>query len=170
MGPSGMGIFRRRPKTTASELAQTLFRQIAHPDKRVARSLHVTAQKMQARAKRDVRTIIQELFLFRAYLMVTAVGRALQGADHDVHPRLLELLEADTKFWPPYAERARAYDEAVARCEDDGKPDLLLMATFQEQLGNPDPDNLLIGLRAWHQFAPKTKELAKFLKRQVLIS
>ena len=170
MPTRGMGIFRRRTRTTVSELARTLSEQIARPSEQVTRSFQVTAQKMQARAKRDVQSIVKELFFFRAYMMIAAVADTLAGADHDAQARVTEALRADREFWPSYAERAQAYDEALAKCDDDAKQDLVLMAAFQEQLGNPDPDSLLIGLRAWHQFSPKAEELAKFLKRLVITS
>jgi len=163
-----MGLFRRRPRTTAAELARTLYEQIAQPSETVNRSLRVIAQKMQPRAKRDLRTIVLELFYFRAYMMISAIQETLASRDQGTLPRLIAALESDREFWAGYAERARSYDEAIAKANVDGSPDLVLMATFQELLDNPDPDNLLIGLRAWHQFAPKIKELEKLLRRSII--
>ena len=160
-----MGLFRRRKKITAIELAQVLAQQIAHPSEEVQRSFRVAAQKMQPRAKKDVRTITRELFYLRAYMLDSAARNALQSeAGRSCQRDLQALLEAEPVFWREFSLRAEAYDTAVARQEPGAKPDLVIMAIFQELLGNPDPDTLLLGLRAWKQFVGTTLELRKYLR------
>lgn len=160
-----MGLFRRRKKTTAIELARILAQQIAHPSERVQRSFRVTAQKMQPRAKKDVGTITRELFYLRAYLLESAAREALQtDAGRGCHRDLRALLEAEPAFWSEFPTRAAAYDAALARAQPGAASDLVIMAAFQELLGNPDPDTLLLGLRAWNQFAGTTAELQKYLR------
>ena len=70
----------------------------------------------------------------------------------------------EPSFWTEFSLRAEAYDTAVARQEPGAKPDMVVMAIFQELLGNPDPDTLLLGLRAWKQFVGPTQELRKYLR------
>lgn len=160
-----MGFFRKRKKIAAIDLAQILAQQIAHPSEEVQRSFRITAQKMQPRAKKKVRTITRELFYLRAYMLDTAARDALRDeAGLSCCRDLRALLEGEQIFWNEFATRAEAYDTAVARLEPGGKPDLVVMAIFQELLGNPDPDTLLLGLRAWNQFVGATDELRKYLR------
>jgi hypothetical protein len=163
--PRRMNLFRRRKKIAATELAQVLAQQIAHPSKEVQRSFRVAAQKMQPRAKKDVRTITRELFYLRAYMLDSVTHQALQSeAGRCCRRHLRALLEAEPIFWNDFSLRAKAYDTAIARQEPGARPDLVIMAIFQELLGNPDPDTLLLGLRAWDQFAGTTAELRKYLR------